>query len=127
MSTMIPVLKDENGQRPIPSIWRGTFVEIIKAFSRNDFSLCCGVAGVRPISPVLAASIASNLKRYGAQLTALPEESWLTSVCQWMGEYWDVLIDLFTVEEGASDLAMAVRVFEKNGAYEFEIHSVYVP
>jgi hypothetical protein len=57
----------------------------------------------------------------------LPEETWKTSACQWMRGYWDVLVDLFTVEEGASDLALAVRVYEEGSAYAFDIQSVHVP
>lgn len=79
------------------------------------------------MSPELAAKIERNVKSYGAQLSALPDESWQTSACQWMGSYWDVLVDLFTVEEGAGDLAMAVRVYEEGLRYVFEIQSVYVP
>jgi hypothetical protein len=60
-------------------------------------------------------------------LTSLPEATWETSACQWTGEYWDVLVDLFTIEEGASDLALAVRVYEDGSGYSFEIQSVHVP
>jgi hypothetical protein len=44
-----------------------------------------------------------------------------------MRGYWDVLVDLFTVEEGASDLVLAVGVYEKGSAYIFEVQSVHVP
>lgn len=50
-----------------------------------------------------------------------------TSVCQWVGGYWDVLIDLYTVEESVSDLALSVRVYETAAGYEFDIQSVHVP
>lgn len=127
MSKTIPVLKDVDGQRPIPSVWRNTFIDVVDAFRRSDFSLAGGVAGVHPLSQETATRIASNIKSYGAQLAALPDESWQTSACQWMGNYWDVLVDLFTIEEGASDLTMAVRVYEEGATYVFEIQSVYVP
>jgi hypothetical protein len=44
-----------------------------------------------------------------------------------MGGHWNVLIDLFTIEEGASDLVLEVKVREDGAGYSFEIHSVYVP
>ena len=94
MSLTVPVLKDEDKQRPIPSLWRNTFSEIVEAFKEGDFCLERGVAGVRPISATKAARISSNIKSYGAQLTSLPEEAWNTSMCQWMQGYWDVLVDL---------------------------------
>ena len=85
------------------------------------------IIGVRPISERDAQSIAENIQDYGAQLTSLPEETWQTSVCQWMGNYWDVMVDLYTAEEGRSDLVLNVRVYEEGSAYFFDVHFVYVP
>ncbi len=127
MNETVPVLKDENNQRPVPSIWRSTFHDIVEALKEGDFSVERRVAGVRPISTENAAKIAGNIKNYGGRLISLPEECWQTSACQWMQGYWDVLVDLFTVEEGASDLALAARVYEEDSAYVFEIQSVHVP
>ena len=42
------------------------------------------------------------------------------------GGYWEVLVDLFTVEEGCSDLALFVRVYPREGSYVFQILSVHV-
>jgi hypothetical protein len=127
MSDFVSVSKDENGQRPIPSSWRSTLFDIAEALREGDFGLARGIAEVRPISSQNAMRIALNIKSYGARLTSLPEETWETSACQWMREYWDVLVDLFTVEEGASDLALAVRVREQGPGYSFELQSVHVP
>jgi hypothetical protein len=44
-----------------------------------------------------------------------------------MWSYWDVLVDLYTVEEGSSDLVLAVRVFERGNDFEFEIESIHAP
>jgi hypothetical protein len=44
-----------------------------------------------------------------------------------MDGHWEVMIDLFTVEEGASDLVLALRVYEKGLSYSFDIQLVYVP
>lgn len=71
--------------------------------------------------------MARNVDAYGARLASLPEEAWNTSVCQWMVGYWDVLVDLFTIDEGLSDLVLAVRVYEDGVGYSFKIQSVYVP
>lgn len=127
MSDVVPVLKDEQGQQPVPAVWRNTLSEIVEAFKEGDFALARGLAGVRPISAEDAEGIAENIQDYGAQLISLPEEAWRTSVCQWLGERWDVTVDLFTKEEGASDLILHVRVLEEGSAYIFEIHWVYVP
>lgn len=125
MTSSIP--KDENNQIPVPVIWRNTFIDVIEAFKEGDFELERGVAGVRPIAARDATRIANNIEDYGAHLISLPVDTWQTSVCQWMRGYWDVLVDLFTLEEGASDLVLAVRVYEEGASYSFEIESVYVP
>jgi len=127
MSETVLVLKDKDKQRPIPLVWRGVFSDVVEAFKEGDFILGRGVAGVRPISADNARRIGGNIRSYGAQLTSLPEAAWQTSVCQWMQGYWDVLVDLFTLEEGASDLVLAARVYEEGPDYVFEIQSIYVP
>jgi hypothetical protein len=44
-----------------------------------------------------------------------------------MRTYWDVLVDLWTVESGRSDLALILRVYESEEEFRFEIESVHVP
>jgi len=44
-----------------------------------------------------------------------------------MGGYWDALVDLFTEEEGRSDLVLSLHVREGGGEYLFEVMSVHVP
>lgn len=127
MRETIPVSKDENNQTPVPSVWRSTFYEIVEALKGGDFRLARRVNGVRPISEDDAARIERNINSYGVTLTSLPDETWNTSACQWMQGYWDVLIDLFTIEEGASDLVLAVRIYEDGETYVFDIQSVHVP
>lgn len=80
-----------------------------------------------PISEEDAEAIADNIYDYGAQLISLPDAAWQTSVCQWQDGHWVVLVDLFTEDEGASDLVLHVRVYENGSAFVFEVHLVYVP
>ena len=56
-----------------------------------------------------------------------PDETWTTSVAQWTGSHWDVLVDLWTVESGRSDMVLHTCVAESAGGYQFKIHLVYVP
>lgn len=124
----IPLVpKDEDNQIPVPEVWRNTFTDIVEALKVKDFKFSRHIDGVRPMSNADAARIANNIENYGCRLDSLPEETWQTSVCQWMRGYWDVLIDLFTIEEGASDLVLSVRVYEEGASFIFEIQSVYVP
>lgn len=40
---------------------------------------------------------------------------------------WDVMVDLYTAEEGASDLVLHVHVYEEGSSYAFEIYSMHAP
>jgi hypothetical protein len=59
-----------------------------------------------------AEQIRRYLADYGCTLVELPEDTWQTSVSQWMETHWEVLVDLWTAEEGRSDLVLAGRVVE---------------
>lgn len=121
------VTKDINNQSPIPSVWRATLSAIIEAIKESDFQLIRGISDVPILSDRTADAIKNNIEDYGVHLSSLPEEAWDTSVCQWMGTYWDVMVDLFTEEEGSSDLVLSVRVRELSDGYTFDVFSVHVP
>lgn len=123
----VPVVKDEDAQTAVPGAWRPTLAAIVDAFREGDFELARGLQNVSPIAPEDAERISENIADYGGELLALPEERWQTSVCQWMNGYWHVLVDLYTEEEGASDLVLDVRVREHGAGYLFEVYLVYVP
>jgi len=122
-----PPIKDVDAAHPVASAWRPVLEDAITAFARGDFSVARGSGAVAPISAATAARITNNLAKHGETLTELPAEAWKTSVAQWMETHWDVLIDLWTVESGASDLVLSARVFEVNGGFRFEVDSVHVP
>ena len=122
-----PVVKDERAQLPVPSAWRPTLSKIVDAFVQRDYSLQRGVDGVAAIPKSKADHIEQYIADYGETLAGLPEEAWETSVTLWMRTFWDVFVDLFSDESGASDLVLSVRVFEDGDGYRFEVHSVHVP
>lgn len=121
------IVKDEEHHILVPDLWRNTLKELVDLLVNGDFESLSDVKGVREISEADIARIITNIEDYGCQLTSLPEVSWETSVWQWMQGYWDLLIDLFTIEEGISDLVLSVRVYESEKSYIFEVQSVYVP
>ena len=126
MSAPVPILKDEEQQHPVPSLWRSKLWDIAEALKDGNFNLR-GLAGVDPLDDATAAGIARNIIDYGCQLTSLPDASWDTSVCQWQLQYWEVLVDLFTVDDGCSDLVLHAHVYEQVGGFIFKVHFVYVP
>jgi hypothetical protein len=125
--TEVPVTKDSENEGPIPLAWRPTLKNIVDAFVRHDYRLADGVTGVAPVSEETATQIRTYIQEYGAMLVSLPQESWATSVCIWMGDHWDALIDLWTEEEGSSDLVLQVHVSEVDNEFLVTVYMVYVP
>ncbi|QNA91132.1 hypothetical protein G4G28_18780 [Massilia sp. Dwa41.01b] len=100
---------------------------VVDAFALQDYALADRVSGVAPISEDTAIQIREYIEDYGATLLPLPEASWDTSVCIWMNGHWDALVDLWTEEEGRSDLVLQVQVSEADNGYAVTVHMVYVP
>ena len=117
---------DVSIERPIPSAWRQTFREIVACFVASDFQLK-GVAGVEPVTIETATQIQEYVRTYGATLVALPEETWESSVCIWSGDHWEALVDLWTQEEGRSDLVLHSRVADSAYGVTIAVQLVYVP
>ena len=123
----IRVEKNEEEELPIPHLWRPTFKAIVSAFVKSDYKLNTGVKNVSPVSKNTAEQIKEYIEDYGEELVELPNESWDTSVYICYGSYWNVLIDLFTKDEGLSDLVLNAEVREVKGEYITDIQLVYVP
>jgi hypothetical protein len=120
-------VKDGDAAHPVASDWRPTLREIVAALSRGDFALA-GITSVAPVDPTTQDQIKRYLAAYGETLDELSEETWRTSVAQWMETHWEVLVDLWTKEAGDSDLVLHARVFEEGpGDYRVVIDSVHVP
>ena len=120
-------VKDEAAEHPVADAWRPRFIEINRAFMRGDFALAHAPAGVTLRAPEVADQIGRTLVEWGETLVELPDETWTTSVSQWMGDYWHVIVDLWTAESGCIDLIIDARVYETNGDDRIEVRSVYVP
>ena len=119
--------KDEDSERPIPSVWRPVFRDVVNAFVHQDYILSSVVPGVAAVSDGTAKQIRDYIEGYGEILTELPDETWDTSICIWMGDRWDALVDLWTVSEGRSDLVLSANVTESDNGFVFHIYMVYVP
>lgn len=117
-------MSDESGQLPIPTHWRQTFREIVEAFAAADYRPA--IPGVEPLSADTATQVQHYIRDYGATLVALPEETWESSICMWAGDHWDTLVDLWTQEEGRSDLVLHAQVTDEP-SFSVRVHLVYVP
>ena len=120
-------VKDKNAAYPIADTWRPQLREIVKALAEGDYDISRGISSVTPPSKATADQIRTYIADFGEALADLPDEAWDSSVSQWIGTHWDVLVDLWTVESGRSDLVLNLRVFETNTGFRFEIDSLHVP
>ena len=120
-------LKDDDDEYLIPGVWRPTLREIVDAIAEGDYELSRGIAFVAPTGSATAKYIRENIEDYTGTLVRLPEESWSSSVYRWMRTHWYVVVDLWTLEEGRTDLALIVNVFESGEGFRFEVESVHVP
>ena len=101
---------------------------MVEAFKDKDFERLNTLPSVQCIDVAYAAEIAENIDAYGAHLMSLAEEAWHTSVCLYMeNESWKAIIDLFTVEEGRSDLILDLFIVKKENQFIFQINNIYVP
>ncbi len=120
-------VKDIDEEHPIAVAWRHTLQEIVHALVEGDYGLSRGIASVAPVDEATAEQIRGYVSQYGETLIELPDETWSTSVAQWMGTHWDALVDLWTRQSGRSDMILAFSAFETREGFRFEIDSVHVP
>ena len=120
-------LKDGNAEHPVADVWRPVIREIVKALVDGDYSRIGGIPSVAPPEKKTVDQIREYIEDFGETLVELPDDTWSSSVSQWMGTYWAVLVDLWTLESGGSDLALSLRVYEAGAGFRLEITSVHVP
>ena len=123
----VPATKDETSQQPIASAWRPALVHLVASIARDDFYPERLPPTVDRIRPDVVAQIRDYLREFGETLAELPDACWESSLSRWMGDHWDAIIDLWTVESGASDLVLAVRVYEGQSEHRIDVESVHVP
>lgn len=122
-----PIQREVGQELPVPSRWRPTIASIVDAFCEGDFSLARGIEGAHLSNALDGAWLAQQVEGYGATLDRLSPQAWQTSICVWMGEWWEALIDLFTLKEGRSDLVLFLRIYQRETSYDFEVGSLHVP
>ena len=123
----IKVEKNEENELLIPHIWRPSFKAIVSTFVKGHYVSISQIKNVNAISNETALQIIEYIEDYGEELIELPNETWNSSVYIYYGDYWNVLIDLYTKEEGLSDLTLKAEIREKYNDYSIDVQMVYVP
>jgi hypothetical protein len=121
-------VKDASLEVPIPEAWRPTLKAVVDSLVRRDTVIGERLPSVDPVPAEISQQCLQAVDDYGAvTLITPPGESWNTSVALWYGDRWRCLIDLWTEEEGRSDLVLDVDVFEHGPGYRYRVNLVYVP
>lgn len=120
-------IKDEERELPVAVVWRPKLKEIVQALVEGDYRFSRGIESLLPLKESSVEQIEAYIEEYPETLTELSDETWDSSVSQWMGNHWELIVDLWTVESGRSDLILDVRVFESGDSFSFMVLSVYVP
>lgn len=114
-------------EHPVPELWRSKFEEIAAALAAGDFQICNSpVDGLEPVDLEAANHVIGNIAAYGDPLTLLDDATWNQPVYRWMGDCWQVLVDLSTIDEPVSDLTLHATVYEADCS-RLKIESVHVP
>ena len=95
---------DSETELPIPIGWRPTFVAIAQAFVEGDYQLSRGAPGGEGVDDKTASRIPRFVSDYGEVLAPLTDAIWERSICLWMEDYWQAIVDLCTESEAVSDL-----------------------
>lgn len=120
------VTKDEQKELPIPVEWRKTLYKVVECLVKNDYQFISKIPLVSKLPETTSIQIKSYIEDYGEELISLPEDAWDSSVCIWQRGYWDVLVDLWTRNEGHSDMVLSIRVYEEQESYRYEVQMVCV-
>ncbi|MEV4216547.1 hypothetical protein [Micromonospora sp. NPDC049662] len=121
-------VKDATLEGPIPEAWRPTLKAVVDSLVGRDAAIGAGLPPVDPVPTEISQKCRQAIDNYGdVTLITPPDESWNTSVALWFGDHWRCLVDLWTEEEGRSDLVLDVDVFENGPGYRYRVNLVYVP
>ena len=124
---MISPHKDES-EGPVPELWRPTFSALVDSLVERAPTIGGGLPEVEPVPDAVREQCLSAVDNYGdVDLVPLPQETWKSSVTAWQGDHWLCLIDLWTEQEGRSDLVLEAEVRERALGFRFTVNMVYVP
>jgi len=119
--------KDES-EGPVPELWRPTFSALVDSLVERAPTIGGGLPEVEPVPDAVREQCLSAVDNYGdVDLVPLPQETWKSSVTAWQGDHWLCLIDLWTEQEGRSDLVLEAEVRERTPGFRFTVNMVYVP
>ena len=117
----------EEGLRAVPERWRPVVAGVVRRLAAGDFTglVRDGVAPAREGPDDLGFE--HWVVKYPASLVDLPDEAWTFTDHRPTGEQdvWDVSVDLWTAEEGRSDLTLEGQVRDDGSAVILRIERIH--
>lgn len=128
MATFVEVERNEDEEGPVPTVWRNTLARMVDALCAHDYKFEQAIEGVPTPADGRDEQMQGFIAQYGQKLIPLPAETWETSCYRYeRHNRWSLIVDLYTVGEGRSDMILDVSVIEAEGGYSFVNPLVYVP
>ena len=124
MST-ISMQQDE--QSPVPILWRTDLAKLVNTFIFNERLELEELIIEKPLSQDILEISRSNILDYPDDIGPLDDKSWNSSICIWTGNYWDVLVDISTLDGETSDLVMHVKIIPNEKGFSIDPGLIYVP
>lgn len=124
-----PDVPADDPVRPIPNRWRPMLAGIVERLVSKDYAGLTADGLVSYSNDPADDSIGRWIEDYPATLVPLPEEAWEHGEC---GRFtddpdaWWVVLDLWTAEEGRSDLSLEATVRESDDRVTVSVDYVHV-
>lgn len=116
-------------ESPVPERWRPVLSSIIHRLVIGDYAGLAADGLVSYTDDPTDTSIGRWIEEYPATLVDLPPEAWTYSEhAPWVGQAqsWWVIVDLWTAEEGRSDLSMEATVWDDGTSIVAQVDNVHV-
>ena len=114
---------------PVPSHWRPALAAVVDRLVAKDYSGLAADGFIAYTSDPNDGSIGTWIDDYPATLVPLPDDAWEFAErgrCVDDPSVWWVVLDLWTAEEGRSDLSMEATGREIDGQLHVSITNVHV-
>jgi hypothetical protein len=114
---------------PVPERWRPALAWVVDRLVAGDYGGLARDGFVPHVSGSDDTGIGYWIEQYPATLMSLPEEAWAGAErgrCVDDPDWWWVVVELWTVEEGRSDLSMEATVRERDAELQIALQNVHV-
>ncbi len=112
---------------PVPERWRPELAEVVRRLAAGDYEGLVRDGLADPPAGAEDGGLGYWIERHPARLVELPDEAWAYSEHFPIGPgEWGVVVDLWTAEEGRSDLSLEATVRDDGERIQVRVTGVRV-